>query len=146
MHTGHLIQHGEFHLAINGQILVAYARGSWNEEAALAYSEEYRAQAGRFHGHWGHLVLLDEWSLGIPEIVPVIQQLVSWSVENGLTRAAHVYSPSMLKQLQLEEMIHDGGAFIHKGFANLDDAVDWLAREGYRLDADVEVRWQSGTR
>lgn len=36
MHTGHLVQHGDFRLTVNGQILVAYVRGSWNEEAAEA--------------------------------------------------------------------------------------------------------------
>lgn len=72
----------------------------------------------------------------------MIQQLVSWSIEHGLTRAAHVYSPSMLKRLQLEEMIHDGGAFIHKGFASVEDAVNWLQQEGYALQSAVSVCWQ----
>jgi hypothetical protein len=143
MHTGHLVQHGDFRLTINGQILVAYVRGSWNEEAAQAYSDEYQRQASRLGSRWGHLVFLDEWSLGIPEIVPVIQQLVSWSIEHGLTRAAHVYSPSMLKRLQLEEMIHDGGAFIHKGFASVDDAVGWLQQEGYSLESEIRVSWHT---
>ena len=86
--------------------------------------------------NWGHLVLLDDWELGIPEMVPIIERLVAWCLENGLTRAAQVYSPSMIKQYHLNEMVvQEIGAFQRHSFAKRVDAEEWLAASGFHLDA-----------
>ena len=92
------LQHGEFDIKISGQVLVASLAGSWNEEAARAFDREFRLAAEPLLGApWAHLVYLDDWSLGVPEMKPVIEQLVAWCCAHGLKRAAKVYSPSMLK-------------------------------------------------
>jgi len=39
---------------------------------------------------WGHLVYLDDWELGVPEITPIIQNLVDWCTHNGLKKSAQI--------------------------------------------------------
>ena len=71
------IQHGEFVITTNGNILVARLSGSWNEEAARAFDKALREHAAELSSsHWGHMVLLDEWQLGVPEMGPIIEVLV----------------------------------------------------------------------
>ncbi len=127
-------QHGEFVLTTNGNVLIARLSGSWNEEAARAYAAAFREQANALgEARWGHLVLLDEWQLGVPEIAPVIEELVHWCIGNGLIRAAQVYSPSLLKRLQLDDMISDHqDDYQRRAFATLPEALVWLEEGGFR--------------
>jgi hypothetical protein len=126
------LQHGEFDIKISGQVLVASLAGSWNEEAARAFDREFRLAAEPLLGApWAHLVYLDDWSLGVPEMKPVIEQLVAWCCEHGLKRAAQVYSPSMLKTLQLEDLVVEQGDFQRRAFATGQQALQWLRAEGY---------------
>lgn len=127
-------QHGEFTLSVSGNVVIANLTGGWNREAALAFDGEFRRVAKPLiHSNWGHLVMLDDWSLGVPEMKPVIAGLVQWCSDNGLKRVAHVYSPSMLKKLQLDDLVVETGDFKRHAFACNDDAIQWLAAEGYPL-------------
>jgi hypothetical protein len=132
-----LSNHGDFDIKISGNVICATLSGSWNSQAAEEFSREFMLLAAHFQDeNWGHLVLLDDWELGIPEMVPIIERLVAWCLENGLTRAAQVYSPSMIKQYHLNEMVvQEIGAFQRHSFAKRVDAEEWLAASGFHLDA-----------
>lgn len=132
-----LSHHGNFDIKVSGNILCATLSCSWNRQTAEAFSKQFIIQAEPLQGKaWGHLVLLDDWDLGVPETVPVIERLVGWCLEHGLTRAAHVYSPSMIKQYHLNKMVvEEIGAFQRHSFAHQAEAEAWLAASGFHLDA-----------
>ncbi|MCD8520769.1 MAG: hypothetical protein LRY66_01940 [Saccharospirillaceae bacterium] len=133
------IQHGEFVITTNGNILVARLSGSWNEEAARAYDKALREHVAELPPSWGHMVLLDEWQLGVPEIGPIIETLVHWCIAQGLRRAAHVYSPSLLKKLQLEDMVTESAqGFYRRAFADAESALGWLNAEGFELATEPD--------
>lgn len=129
------VQHGEFELSVSGNILVAHLIGGWNKEAALAFDREFRIVAEPLLTEsWGHLVFLDDWSLGVPKTIPIIEDLVHWCVANDLKRAAHVYSPSMLKEMQANDMvIEQHGEFQRRSFSEQGQAITWLSDAGFTL-------------
>lgn len=130
------ILHGDFELVVQGSVLVAKLTGSWNEEAALAFEKAFKEAATPLsQGNWAHLVYLDDWDLGVPEIMPIVERLVAWCIANGLKRSAQVYCQSMLKKYQLDMMVVDQqGDFERRVFDNCDTAKDWLRAEGYSFD------------
>jgi hypothetical protein len=131
-----LSHHGNFDISVSGNILCATLSGSWNSQTAEAFSKQFMIQAAPLLGKpWGHLVLLDDWDLGVPETVPVIEALVGWCLDNGLTRAAHVYGSSMIKQYHLNKMVvEEIGAFQRHSFTHQGEAEAWLAASGFHLD------------
>lgn len=133
-----LASHGNFTVDVRGTILRAYISGSWNVETAQAFTAEMKLKAQPLLGKpWGHLVILDDWDLGVPEIQPIIEQLVLWCIENGLTRAAQAYSASMVKQYQLNKMVLEKiDGFHRNSFTDQTAAIAWLAAEGFSLAAD----------
>ena len=130
------IRHGDFDLKVVNHVLVARLRGSWNEEAALAYENAFMTAAKPLTDiEWAHLVYLDDWDLGVPEIVPVVERLVAWCIDNGLRRSAQVYSPSMLKRYQLDSMVvEEFGDFQRRAFEQEGAAQNWLLSEGFSVD------------
>ncbi len=130
-----LASHGNFNVDVSGTILRAYISGSWNVETAQAFSAEIKSKAQPLLGKtWGHLVILEDWDLGVPEIQSIIEQLVVWCIENGLTRAAQAYSPSMVKQYQLNKMVLEKiDGFHRNSFTDEESAIAWLAAEGFSL-------------
>lgn len=133
-----LSHHGNFELKVSGNIICATLSGSWNVQTAELFSEQFMLQATPLlSDDWGHLVLLEDWDLGVPEIIPIIERLVSWCIEHGLVRAAQVYSPSMIKQYHLNEMVvEEFGAFQRNSFADQRNAEAWLTAAGFHLDAN----------
>ncbi|WP_157610977.1 hypothetical protein [Arsukibacterium perlucidum] len=72
------------------------------------------------------------WQLGAPDIEPVVKDLVSWCLKNGLRYTAQVYCPSMIKQYQLNRMIIDSTPEFEKRiYPNQQDAFAWLTSLGF---------------
>lgn len=115
------------------QVILAKATGSWNRFTAEDYASQFKALAMPLCGeHWAHIVYLDSWQLGAPAIEPVVQELVSWCLANGLRYAAHVYCPSMVKQYQLNRMVIDSNSTFEKRvYPNQQAAFCWLADLGF---------------
>lgn len=130
-----LSHHGHFSIEVNGNVLCAVLSGSWNIETAEAFADDFMQKSQPLLGKpWGHLVILEDWDLGVPEIVPVVERLVKWCIENGLTRAAQVYSPSMIKQYHLNEMVvEEFGPFQRHSFSQQQEAEAWLAESSFTL-------------
>lgn len=125
-------QHGTFSISVSNNIVIASVEDSWNEETALAYSRAFiSASKALSDKPWGHIVCFENWNLGAAEISPIIQELVNWCTENNLIRAAHVYSPSMVKKYFIDTMIvNKSGFFSSKAFTNQEDGLAWLAEVG----------------
>ncbi|MBA6232637.1 MULTISPECIES: hypothetical protein [unclassified Colwellia] len=54
---------------------------------------------------WGHLVFLNDWEISVPEIFPVVTDLTTFCIHNGLEKSAQVYSKSILKKMYLDKMV-----------------------------------------
>ena len=126
-------QHGSYKLWVKERVIYAEISGAWNREAALNYSKEFKALASSFSGNWAHLVYLDDFELCGDEVFGVIQELVAWCIAQGLKRAAHVYSPSMVKKEFVGKMVAERqGEFTRAIFDNEMSARLWLSNEGYK--------------
>jgi len=119
------------------RVVMAVVRGGWNERTARDYAEAFQQAAAPLSGaDWAHLVYLDDWVLGVPEIEPVIRDLVAWCQQRRLRYVAHVYSPNMVKQYQLERMIStQNGGFEKRVYADEPAAFAWLAARGFSTNS-----------
>ena len=133
--------HGDFDMWIDNQVLLARIKGQWNGEMAGHYSRRMKELAQDFNGQaWAHIVYLDDWELGTPDLEPVINELVGWVIEHGLTRTAQVFKASMLKKSQMDRMVKERvGEFERRAFATEDEAFCWLEEEGYSVEHPVLI-------
>lgn len=124
---------GDFEIWRNDNVLNASITGLWNATVANNYRKEFLKQAFVLtHSPWAHIVYLDNWVLGTPEIEPIIQSLVQWCNNNNLACAANVYSRNMLKEYQLNKMlVSDENKFVLQHFYELDEAIQWLQTESF---------------
>ena len=129
----------KFRLWREQRVILASINGGWNRFTAEDYASEFKALAAPLAGSdWAHIVYLDNWQLGVPEIEPVIRHLVYWCVSNGLRYAAQVYCPNMIKQYQLDKMVSSSFAnFERRVYPNEQDAFAWLASVGFITDTTV---------
>lgn len=128
--------HGHFDIWRDNTVILARLKGQWNSEMAQTYANDFKALAEPLlNQDWAHIVYLDDWELGTPEFEAVILELVQWVIEHGLKRTAQVYSPSMLKQFQMDRMVKETqGEFVRQVFANEQQAFAWLEAEGYPVE------------
>lgn len=128
----------KFRLWREQRVILASISGGWSHFTAEDYASEFKALAAPLAaGDWAHIVYLDNWQLGVPEIEPIVQQLVQWCISNNLRYAAQVYCPNMIKQYQLNKMISDSvGHFERRVYPNEQDAFAWLASRGFATDSN----------
>jgi len=126
-------QHGSSDVWKKNKILFAKLVGSWNKEAAIDYSNKFKDEAqSLIREPWAHIVYLDDWELCEPSMFEVIQDLVQWSLDNGLTRAANVHKPSGVKKEFINKMVlEQTSTFKRAVFSNEQDALTWLKQEGF---------------
>ncbi|MEO3678430.1 hypothetical protein [Rheinheimera fenheensis] len=119
------------------RVILASVNGSWNRFTAEDYAQEFKVLAKPLAGtDWAHIVYLDNWQLGVPEIEPVITELVNWCLANGLRYAAQVYCPNMIKRYQLDKMIVEHTAtFERRVYPDEQQALAWLSSEGFTVDS-----------
>jgi len=133
--------HGDFDMWVDNQVLLARIKGQWNGEMAAHYSKRMKELVHGFNGQtWAHIVYLDDWELGTPDLEPVINELVAWVIEHGLTRTAQVFKASMLKKSQMDRMVKERiGDFERRAFATEDEAFFWLEQEGFNVEKQVLI-------
>lgn len=121
------------------RVILAIVTGSWNRFTAEDYAQEFKKQAKPLSGSdWAHIVYLDNWQLGVPEIEPVVADLVSWCLANGLRYAAQVYCPNMIKRYQLDKMIVEHAAqFERRVYPDEQQALAWLSSLGFTVDSST---------
>ncbi|MDX5405651.1 MAG: hypothetical protein LPK11_01240 [Chromatiaceae bacterium] len=119
------------------RVILASVNGSWNRFTAEDYAQEFKALVKPLAGtDWAHIVYLDNWQLGVPEIEPVITELVNWCLTNGLRYAAQVYCPNMIKRYQLDKMIVEHTAtFERRVYPDEQHALNWLSSLGFAVDS-----------
>ena len=125
-------QHGSYKVWAEGNIVLAKLEGSWNEEAATNFEKEFMKVAKLMPKNWGHIVYLNDWELCDPSMFPIIERLVAWCIEQGLTKAANIYPASAVKEEFINKMVVDEfGDFKRAVFDNEIDAKQWLAKYGF---------------
>tara|TARA_B100002049_G_scaffold23085_1_gene15448 strand:- start:293 stop:721 length:429 start_codon:yes stop_codon:yes gene_type:complete len=128
---------GSFEIWRSDNVLSASVTGLWNGSVAARYRSEFIKHASMLlHDRWAHIVYLDNWVLGTPEIEPIIKDLAHWCNNNNLACSAHVYSRNMLKEYQLNKMlVSESNKFELRHFYSIEEAIDWLH------DEEFEVRY-----
>ena len=135
-------RHGLFEITVNGNILVTSLYGAWNEEAAVAFSLEFKAKAAEIKPpDWGLLALLEQFEGGIPAADVIFLELVDWCVLNQLKASAHVYNKSAYKKDYLNKLISvPPSSFTKSAFQDTKQAVDWLKQMGFTLERPEMIR------
>jgi len=130
--------HGNWRIYVTDTYVLQWFSGSWNEEAAIDYVKEYREKTAHLAGKkWVMLSIFDEWELGVPEIIPHVEKHCQRFKDIGCIKDCHVYSPSAVKEMQLEQMIpQTEGQYERRVFAHIDDAVLWLKTCGFQVEVD----------
>lgn len=131
--------HGHFDLWVDNNVILARAKGQWNEEMAQVFSSEFkRISQPLILQNWAHIVYLDDWELGTPDLEPIIIDLVTWLIEHNLKRTAQVYSPNMLKTFQMDRMVKETlGEFERRIFPTEEEAFAWLQQEDYSVNRQL---------
>jgi len=126
---------GKFQLWHEQNVILAVVIGGWDRRTAEEYSAEFKKLASKLlDAPWAHIVYLDQWELGVPEIEPIIQELVQWCIAHNLRFAAQVYCPHMVKRYQLERMIIERTEFFERRvYPTQIEAFQWLASEGFHM-------------
>lgn len=130
--------HGDWRIFATDIYVLQWFSGCWNEEAAIAYVKEYQDKTAHLEGkEWAMLSIFEEWELGVPEIIPHVEQHCQRFKDIGCIKDCHVYSPSATKEMQLEQLIpHTEGNYERQVFTNTDDAITWLKKCGFELKID----------
>ena len=69
----------KFRLWREQNVILATTNGSWNRFTAEDYAAEFKALAQPLTAApWAHIVYLDNWQLGVPEIEPVWQMQIDY--------------------------------------------------------------------
>lgn len=123
----------KYQLWREGRVVLAVVSGSWDRITAEDYVEDFKNLAAELaDAPWAHLVYLEQWQLGVPEIEPVVQQLVQWCSQHQLQFVAQVYCPHMVKRYQLDRMIvQTDEVFQKRVYPTQSEAFDWLASVGF---------------
>ena len=123
---------GEFSLRLDGRVVVAHASGISNASNVLDFSRRFKQLVKSLSpGPWAHIVYLDDWQLGTPDIEPIVTQLVKWCEMRQLVYTAQVLNPHALKEYQLERMVQQGDTHTLRRFDNESDAFRWLEINGF---------------
>jgi hypothetical protein len=132
---------GSFVFRIEGDIIISWVYGKWNASLAKQYDEQLKILVPTFNGKpWARLVFFDRWEIGTPEIEPIIRATASWCWLQELACVAYVYDDDALKTYQLNKITQPscyGQKFQH--FGKTQDALEWLNREGFKLDMTLDL-------
>lgn len=131
--------HGHYDLWLDNHVVLARIKGQWNDIMARQYAESFKEIVQPLiQESWAHIVYLDDWDLGTPEVEPIITELVEWVIRHGLKRTAQVYSPSMLKKFQMDRMVKETiGEFERHVFPKEAPAFEWLYNQGYPVTREL---------
>lgn len=126
---------GHFTVRQDNQVIFTYAAGGWDVITARDYCSCVRDTVKKlYHEPWAHILLLDDWILGTPEVEPIILDLAHWAMAHKLVCTAKVYQENMLKQYQLDKMNPvSSPTYRQQEFTEQQAALDWLASEGFNV-------------
>ncbi len=130
------IQTNYYKLTPYKKLLHIKAYSFWDERVSFQLFRDIKDLALRLYKDtkWGILADNREWGLHTPESEQFIRDWSQIKPTTPLTHHAVVVGKSELKKWQLKNIFNDTKTFETKLFDNLDEAIDWLASSGYRLE------------
>jgi hypothetical protein len=134
--------HGEFKLHVSNNIILARLTGAWNEECANDFSQALRKHVKLLNNpKWGYLVFLDDWEISVPDIIPIVTDLATFCINNGLEKSAQIASESMMKKMYLEKMaVEKHDIFERQIFSEQDKAIEWLNSYGFTINEGLVAK------
>jgi hypothetical protein len=129
--------HGEYKLALSGNIMFTVARGPWNLECVASFMQDYYAIILPLHGsRWGDLIILQGESLLIPAAEKLLAKAISISCSKGLTEVAFVLSDSTVPNSAKEQFlrVYQPSGLNVQLFQNEQTALQWLIQQGLHCD------------
>jgi hypothetical protein len=127
--------HGEWQLKAVRDIVISTFSGSWNEEAMLAYFQEYQSAVGA-RTRYCALVLYADWRGVTPEAAAAGGVVRRWAQAHGCVCEAWVLTDPQIKKWVDLYLRDDDGLHPLRSFATNADAVAWLASQGFPLALD----------
>lgn len=134
--------HGDWRILVTNNCVLQWFSGCWNEEAAIAYTKDFLQQTEQLNGtQWAILSLFDDWELGTPDIESHVAEHCARFIKNGCIKDCHVYTPSVAKGMQLENMIPlKNGNYERRVFTDVADAVEWLTECQFHIDVSEFIK------
>ncbi|MDO6764889.1 hypothetical protein [Agarivorans sp. 1_MG-2023] len=109
--------------------------GSWDVKTAEAFIKDYKAYAnGLCHDNWAHFVYFDDWTLAVPEVEPLIHEMLQWAIMRNMTHSVRIYKKNTLKDYQLQRMIgQQPEDHINRNFSSAAEGFEFLAENGFTV-------------
>lgn len=97
--------HGEFHVAIQDNVIIAKGKGPYNQELILEYQQAVAKAIATLSGKpWGILVSLHGESLMTPAAADALTNAVKSRINNGMVACTSVFIDSTALSLQRQQM------------------------------------------
>ncbi|PKH00508.1 hypothetical protein [Paraglaciecola sp. MB-3u-78] len=128
--------HGDWKIEVCGNVIVQRFSDGWNEEAIIAYIEDFQAKATPLIGkEWAILSIFEDWELGVPEIAKHVEEHCTWFLANGCIKDCHVYTTNGTKEMHLERLLPPTDEYYERQiFTHAEMAVAWLASCGFVIE------------
>ena len=121
-------QHGEVHIILEGNIVIATLIGAFNEKGAMKYTEGVKSIVKEFEGK-KYAILVDNSNMegGTPEAYQVLEEYNQWLNNTNLVAKAMV-----VKTLITTELVESLSPSIKlqktRSFQDKDLAFEWLKK------------------
>lgn len=129
------IGHGDFNIALRGNILVVDAYGGWNKQKAIEFAQQSTALLEPIIGKstWAILTDISSWELGVPEIAEVHKFNLEQAILKGCRCEAVVNTTGIIKLEQFNQSSPKQSDFEREFFDSKSAAVMWLSKRGFHL-------------
>jgi hypothetical protein len=130
--------HGDWRILVIDNYVLQWFSGTWNEEAAIQYSQQFKEKTAHLNGsQWAIFSLFDEWELGVPEMESHLIAHCQAFKDNGCVKDCHIYTPSVWKKMLLENIVPQSeGKYERRVFSNADDALHWMNICGFSIELE----------
>jgi hypothetical protein len=134
--------HGEWRLRVVRDVVTSAISGSWNEEAMLAYGEQFKAAAGSL-GRFCSLAYFTNWGGFTAGAAVIGIENRDWAAKHGCACVAWVVEDDLMRRWVDLYTRHSTEVNPEtRVFATLAQATAWLATEGFSIDP-AELIWPS---
>lgn len=122
---------GSYKLFSKDKVLLAIPFGISSDRIAKTYADDLKSAVKKFDGQpWAHIVYLNNWQLGTPEVEPIISELSQWCIANNLKNTALIDTGNSIRQYQNDKMLSKDtqqNDYQRQSFSDVDSAIEWLA-------------------
>ena len=131
--------HGQFEILWHPPVLLVRYGGAWNEQAALALHAQARLiWQEPIDGAWAMLTDATQWEGATPEAFARWWEFFADAVQHGMVAVTDVL-PSHFHEVLVKDLaVRASQLARHRTSADLTEAWDWLATQGFTPDLDAE--------